>query len=329
MSILDMNYGINLPAYGEPVVEQEIDSPWMGKGHREVRINLPLGYERLNYKVFFIDLATGNAIGPFSNGQVVDFSSFSGRIKVKAVLDKEYTISFRNSIEIPMNASGKYVPFKISYEYNGLLDIDFDNIALCKESFTSESTLLMRAKSNMETVLRSIISQIIDQNRTPDGNIVSSLFYSLGTIVNLAIHKNFNEICGGYMTWCKPVNNIIIRNDNMSEIMNVVNEPVEIARTMQMKDFENDLKMREIALKGAIDVDTETIRAISAIGSTGTMSPDGLDKLNTSLRANNGFIDFVNNTSLNLGMNANSLGLNLSANSEIPALDYLKGRKNK
>lgn len=31
MSILDMNYGINLPAYGEPVVEQEIDSPWMSK----------------------------------------------------------------------------------------------------------------------------------------------------------------------------------------------------------------------------------------------------------------------------------------------------------
>lgn len=322
MSIMDMKFNINLSAYGEPVVEQEIDAPWVSKGHREVRINLPLGYERLKYRIFFIDLTSEEAIGPFFSGQVVNLSSFSGRVKIKAILDKEYMVSFRDTIDIPMNASGKYVPLRISYNYEGLLDINFDNIALCRESFSSEASLLLRAKSNMETVLRAIVSQIIDQNRTSDGNIVSSLFYSLETLVNLAIHQNFNEICGGYMSWCKPVNNIKIRNDNMNEIMQVINEPIEIARKRDEEIFVHTKKMQEIALQGSITLQTESIRAVAAIGATGVLEPDQLGALNTSLQTNNGLIDFVNNTGLNLSMN--NSGLNLNTNLETPALDYLK-----
>lgn len=327
MSIMDMKFGINLPAYGAPVVEMEIDSPLVGKGHREVRINLPLGYERLNYRIFFIDLTTENIIGPFSNGQVVDFSSFSGRVKIKAILDKDYMVSFKDTIKVPMIASGKYVPLGISYEYEGLLDINFYSMALCEHNFNSENALILLAKKNIENVLRASITQIIDQNRTSDGNVMASVFYCLENEVNLFIHENFNANIGNSMSWCTPLSNIKIRNENMDEIMQVINEPVEIARTIQIKDFENVLKMREIALQGDIDIRKEVCHAIEAVGSTGTMTPEQLCKLNTSLQSNNGLMDLVNNTGLNLSMNSNNLGLNLGINSEIPGLNYFKGKK--
>lgn len=308
-----MKFEINLPGYGEPIIEQEINSPWLAKEKREIRISLPLGYERCRYKVFFVDLFTNQMIGPYFNGQVVDFSSFGSRIKVKAILDKEYCVAFSGTIEIPMYSYGEYCPFKITYEYTGLIDIDYYNLALSNECFSSENVLLERARNNMEPMLRAIISQILSQNHSSSGGISSELFYNLETVVNIAIQNSFHKLCTDYLVWCKPVSNIKIKNTNMEQVMRVLNTPIQIERNMEQKKFESSLRMREQALISAAEIEKERVRAAAQIGQSGVYESD----LIQNLVFGNNFSEYVNN-------NISQLDLSID---NIPNLSFLMEKK--
>lgn len=311
-----IKFEISLPSYGEPVIEKEISAPWLAKERREIRISLPLGYERLKYKLFFIDLTDGSMIGPFFNGQVVDFGSFGSRIKIKAILDKEYHVSFRDTIEVPMFSCGEYCPFKITYDYTGLIDIDFYNLALSSESFSSESILLERAKGNMEPMLRAIISRILNQNQASSGGISSELFYNLETNVNIAIQNGFHKLCTDYLTWCIPVSNIKIKNTNMEQVMKVLNTPIQIARQREQAVFDSTIRIREKAVEKAAEMNIEGMRTIGQLGATGVYDVDSLNSLCNTMNGSN-YLEFANNVP----------GLNLDIST--PDLSYLTEKKRK
>ena len=308
-----IKFEINLASYGEPVIEQEINAPRLTKEGREIKVILPLGYERLKYKLFFIDLSDGNIIGPFFNGQVVNFGSFGSRVKIKAILDKEYRISFSDTIEIPMHSYGEYCSFCVSYDYSGLIDIDYNNLARSNDSFSSEAALLERAKVIMEPILRAVISQILTQNHSSTGGISSELFFNLETNVNAAIQNGFHKLCTDCMSWCNPLGCIKIKNTNMKQIMETLNTPTQIERKREQAVFEAGIRMRDQALISAAEIEKERIQAAAQIGATGVYEPDVIQ----SLTGGSNYLDLISTVP----------GLNLDIST--PNLSYLTDKDKK
>lgn len=266
-----MKYQIMLPAVGKPIEETVVNSPVIPK-KREIEIYLPRGYEHFKYKVCFISEDNGTLIGPFINGEIVDFGQLKGKkIKVKAILDKEYKIGFKDVVTLVINTYAQYCPLEITYRYTGVVDIDAYNLAMSTCTFSNETLLLERAKNIMETVLRAIISRIVIQNQASNGGVSAQLFYKLGADVELVISQTFHEACNQNLIWCKPVGCLKIENSNMNQVIEMLNIPIEIERKRTEQKFLSDLKLNEICTNSIYDIKKENIRSIAQIGATGVV----------------------------------------------------------
>lgn len=274
-----MKIQIILDVSGRPIEDAIIDAPLFIK-NCEIEIYLPSNFRDYKYKVCFISEDGKSIFGPFSNGQKFDFRKISGRkINVRAILDKEYHIEFKDTIKSVMNSFGEYCPFEITYKYSGIIDIDAINLAMSTCAFSNESLLIERAKSIMEQVLRAVIAQVLSQNLTQSSGISAHLFYNLETTVALAISNTFHEACNQYLIWCKPVGCLKIENTNMNQVIQMLNTPIQIERAREEQRFISDLKMREICATSLHELEKENIRAIAQIGSTGVHPIDELRKL--------------------------------------------------
>lgn len=264
-----MKYQIKLPVSGRPIEETIIDSPSINK-YREIEMYYPRGFENLRYKICFIDNNGKSVYGPFVNGEMFDFSKISGRkIKVKAILDKEYHIQISDYIDSVINAGGELSSFEITYDYTGLIDIDACKFAMSTCAFSDEQSLIERATLLMERVLRAVITQAISQYQLSSGCVSSQLIYSLETVVANAVSYTFNEACNRCLIWCRPVGCLKLRNTNMVQILDKMNIPIQIERIRQQQLFDSNLKIKEITAKSIYTLETEKIRAISQIGMTG------------------------------------------------------------
>ena len=257
-----MKFQINLPTSGTPIVETIINSPIRIK-KREIELLLPLGFERCRYKVCFVDMNNNQMIGPYSNGEVVDFGCFSGKIKVRAILDKEYNISFSDTITTAINTYGEYSPYTITYSYNGLIDIDIYNLAYSSCSFSSEQSLIMRAQVVMEQVLRTVIGIILSQNQVSGGGISSNVFYNLESIIAASIKKTFDDACQKYLIWCYPVGCLKIQNTNIQQVIGMLNTPIQIDRMKDQKIFESNIRLKEICVQSILELKKEQIASLS------------------------------------------------------------------
>lgn len=276
-----MKYQIKLPVSGRPIEETIIDSP-IGYKNREIEIYLPPNYCCLKdrYKVCFITNSGEYVYGPFGNGDMFDFSKISDKkIKVKAILNKEYNIQIEDCINSVINANGELSPFEITYDYTGLIDIDARSLAMSTCAFSDEQSLIERASLLMEQVLRAVITQVISQNQLSSGCVSSQLIYSLETVVANAVSYTFNEACNRYLIWCRPVGCLKLRNTNMVQILDKMNIPIQIERIRQQQLFESNLKIKEITAKSIYTLKTEKIRAISQIGMTGVHPVNDLLRL--------------------------------------------------
>lgn len=257
-----MKFQINLPTSGSPIVETIISSP-IGIKKREIELLLPLGFERCQYKVCFGDMNNSQMIGPYSNGEVADFSRFSGKIRVRAVLDKEYNISFSDTITTAINTYGEYSPYIITYSYNGLIDIDIYNLAYSSCSFSSEQSLIMRAQAILEQVLRTVIGITLSRNSMSGGGISSDVFYNLEFIISASIKKTFDEACKKYLIWCYPVGCLKIHNTNIQQVISMLNTPIQIDRMRDQQIFESNIKLKEICAQSIIELEKEKIASVS------------------------------------------------------------------
>lgn len=257
-----MKIQINLPTSGTPIVETIINSP-IGIKKREIELLLPLGFERCRYKVCFLDMNNNHMIGPYSNREVVDFSCFSGRIKVRAVLDKEYKISFSDTITTAINTYGEYSSYMITYSYSGLIDIDIYNLAYSTCSFSSEQSLIMRAQLIMEQVLRTVIGITLSQNQVSGGGISSNVFYNLEFIIAASIKKTFDEACKKYLIWCYPVGCLKIHNTNIQQVIDMLNTPIQIERMRDQETFKSNIRLKEICAQSILELKKEQIASLS------------------------------------------------------------------
>lgn len=257
-----MKIQINLPTSGTPIVETIINSP-IGIKKREIELLLPLGFEHCRYKVCFLNMNNNHMIGPYSNGEVVDFSCFSGRIKVRAVLDKEYKISFSDTITTAINTYGEYSSYMITYSYSGLIDIDIYNLAYSTCSFSSEQSLIMRAQLIMEQVLRTVIGITLSQNQVSGGGISSNVFYNLEFIIAASIKKTFDEACQKYLIWCYPVGCLKIHNTNIQQVIDMLNTPIQIERMRDQETFKSNIRLKEICAQSIIELKKEQIASLS------------------------------------------------------------------
>ena len=276
-----MKYQIKLPVSGRPIEETIIDSP-IGYKNREIEIYLPPNYCCLKdrYKVCFITNSGKYVYGPFGNGDIFDFSKISDKkIKVKAILNKEYNIQIRDRIDTVINANGELSPFEITYDYTGLIDIDACKFAMSTCAFSDEQSLIKRASLIMEQVLRAVITQIVSQNQSSAGGVSSQLLYNLETVVACAVSNTFNEACNNYLIWCRPVGCLKLQNTNMVQILDKMNISIQIERIRQQQLFDSNLKIKEITAKSIYTLETEKIRAISQIGMTGAHSVSDLLRL--------------------------------------------------
>lgn len=275
-----MKFQIKLPATGKPIESVIVEAPLFNK-YREIDLYLPHNcYGLMNYyKLCFID-ENGDIIGPYSNSQMVDFGRLSGgKITVKAVLDREYRIQINNCINSVINANGILTPFEVTYNYEGIIDIDAYNLAMSTCTFSSEQLLTDRASLIMEQVLRAVITQIISQNPSNAGGVSSQLLYNLETVVASAVSSTFNEACNNYLIWCRPVGCLRLQNTNMAQILDNMNIPIQIERMRQQQLFDSDKRIKEITTKSLFELKKENIRAISQMGMTGAYPVNDLLKL--------------------------------------------------
>ncbi len=257
-----MKFQIYLPTSGTPIVDTTIKSPKIVK-KREIELLLPLGFEHCRYKVCFADMNNSQMIGPYSNGEVVDFGCLNGRIKVRAILDKEYSISFSDTITTAINTYGEYSPYKITYSYSGLIDIDIYNLAGSSCTFSSEQSLIMRAQAIMEQVLRTVIGIILSQNQASGDGISSDVFYNLESIIAASIKKTFDEACQKYLIWCYPVGCLKIYNTNIQQVIGMLNTPIQIDRMRDEQIFESNIRLKEICVQSILELKKEQITSLS------------------------------------------------------------------
>ena len=59
------------------------------------------------------------------------------------------------------------------------------------------------------------IYQLASPDTLSNGNSVTGGALPYSTAVNIAIQNGFHKICTDYLTWCKPVSNIKIKNTNI------------------------------------------------------------------------------------------------------------------
>lgn len=274
-----MKIQIKLPVSGKPIEETIIDSP-IGYKSREIEIYLPINYSYLKYKICFISTDGECVYGPFDNGDTFDFSKISGKkIKVKAILNKEYNIQIRDHINSVINANGELSPFEITYNYTGLIDIDARNLAMSSCAFSNEQSLIKRASVIMEQVLRAVITQIVSQNQSSMGGVSIQLLYNLETVVACAVSNTFNEACNNYLIWCRPVGCLKLENSNMPQILTKMNTPIQIERTRQQQLFDSNLRIKEITTQSLFEIEKEKIQATSQIGMTGAYPVNDLLRL--------------------------------------------------
>ena len=279
-----MKLQIMLPVTGKPIEETVISAP-IGAKKREIEIYLPCNYRNFKYKVCFISEDNSSIFGPFVNGQIFNFGRLKGKtITVKAILDKEYRIEFKDTIRSVLNTYGEYCPFEITYRYSGIFDIDANNLAMSTCTFSNETLLVERAKNIMEQVLRTVIAQVLNNNHANNSGVSAQLFYNLETTVALAISNTFHEACNQYLIWCKPVGCLKIENSNMKQVIGMLNTPIQIERRRDERKFLSDLKMNEICVNSIYELEKENIRAIAQIGATGVHPIDELKKLDVRSR---------------------------------------------